>query len=83
MENTNDRRLASAQRTLPHHQRATVPSQRGGNRRGIWFGSYNRGRGGRGGRGGGGRIPEEFSMFPNTDFLAVCLPFTVSYSYLA
>src|SRR5271170_3226748 len=70
--NSNDRRLAAAQRSLPQHQWNAVPWQRGNTRsrvytRGAWPG--NRGR--------VGMMGNEFSLLPNTEFLAICLPFTV------
>jgi hypothetical protein len=76
---TNDRRLAAAQRTLPHHQTSAPRGRRGSSRRGGGFGSRHHG-----GRGSSGyRIPDEFSVLPNTDFLAVCLPFTVRWNVLS
>jgi hypothetical protein len=68
---TNERRLAAAQRTLPHHRRGGLSGRRATHRGGRnTFQVADSSRGCR-------RLPDEFSHLPNTEFLAICLPFTV------
>jgi hypothetical protein len=70
---TNERRLASAQRTLPHHRRNLLAQRANGRCR-----ARARGTGVGNRVQHAGMVDEDFSILPNTDFLAICLPFAVS-----